>query len=520
MENPIYILAGQSNARAIRDAMEQALELKYGAGGYRLVTVSAAGAPLTFKRQDRDWAAGDELRSDLMRETVAALAAEPGGKVAGIFWVQGEADTYDVARPDEYASRLSDLMTQYRADVAGYFPGRDTGVQKATLVLSGLSAFAPDAGSRSGWDAIRAAQSGFAGQSEFARLVDPDALASPDLIAQGGMFLDGLHYALAFRAMLAEALIDAAATGAQERADPSAAPKDEVISGTSGADIMAGGDGNDIYVVNDPDDRITEAEGQGVDGVIAQQSVWLNRLSDNLETLTLTGGGDIRGVGNRQDNLIYGNDGGNVLIGGRGDDIVFGGQGDDRLVAGPGRDQLYGGAGDDTYVIRKSGSRIFEGPDDGIDTVLSYVDFTLRFHSQNIENLTLMGDRAINATGNGLDNTLTGNDSANTLDGAWGDDRLFGGRGNDVLIGQRGDDLLRGGAGRDRFLFGEDHGQDVIADFETERDLLGFSGRIGLETLNIEQTGPDTLISYGDGNSITLLGVSAEALDTAQFFVF
>ena len=50
----------------------------------------------------------------------------------------------------------------------------------------------------------------------------------------------------------------------------------------------------------------------------------------------------------------------------------------------------------------------------------------------NVENLTLTGSLAINATGNSLKNTLTGNSANNILDGGTGADTMAGGTGNDT----------------------------------------------------------------------------------------
>ncbi|PZU58922.1 MAG: hypothetical protein DI547_09140, partial [Sphingobium sp.] len=57
-------------------------------------------------------------------------------------------------------------------------------------------------------------------------------------------------------------------------------------------------------------------------------------------------------------------------------------------------------------------------------------------------NLALTGSRAIDGTGNALDNHISGNTAANILDGGAGNDVLDGGKGADTMIGGDGDDIF------------------------------------------------------------------------------
>ena len=71
------------------------------------------------------------------------------------------------------------------------------------------------------------------------------------------------------------------------------------------------------------------------------------------------------------------------------------------------------------------------------DLVRSSVTFSLSdtVHAKGvIENLTLIGTAAINATGNAAANALTGNIAANTLNGAGGADYMLGLGGNDTYV--------------------------------------------------------------------------------------
>ena len=72
------------------------------------------------------------------------------------------------------------------------------------------------------------------------------------------------------------------------------------------------------------------------------------------------------------------------------------------------------------------------------------VSYTL---GTNVENLTLTGTGAINATGNTLDNTLTGNSGNNVLDGGAGNDTMSGGAGNDTYVVDAAGDTVTEAAG-------------------------------------------------------------------------
>jgi Ca2+-binding RTX toxin-like protein len=219
---------------------------------------------------------------------------------------------------------------------------------------------------------------------------------------------------------------------------------DDTLNGGGGADMLEGGIGNDHYVVDNVGVVIHELSGEGHDTV--ESSVNFSILSEFIEDLVLTGTGDIDGQGNGLDNAITGNSGVNKLSGGGGNDTLDGGAGGDRL---------HGGTGDDHYLVDDLDDRAIEFDGEGHDDVQSSVSYSLA--GQFIEDLTLTGGAAINATGNTLDNALTGNGAAN---------KLVGGLGNDTLTG---------GGGADSFYFHTALGAtnvDTITDFEVGVDKI------------------------------------------------
>jgi Ca2+-binding RTX toxin-like protein len=191
-----------------------------------------------------------------------------------------------------------------------------------------------------------------------------------------------------------------------------------VLDGGAGVDIMRGGGGDDTYVVSQAGDKAYELKNEGTDTVLSSVSYGL--AGQYIENLTLTGTAAIDATGNSLDNILVGNAAAN------------------RLDGMEGIDEMRGGAGDDTYVVSQIGDKAYELKNEGTDTVLSSVSYDLA--GQYIENLTLTGTAAINATGNSLANILVGNAAANRLDGMEGIDMMRGGRGDDTyVVGQAGD---------------------------------------------------------------------------------
>ncbi|MFM9860635.1 hypothetical protein RUR49_19425 [Pseudoxanthobacter sp. M-2] len=199
------------------------------------------------------------------------------------------------------------------------------------------------------------------------------------------------------------------------------------ISGNSGknvldggvdavTDFLAGGQGNDTYMLGAGNDVVIEFVGGGTDTITSTITRSLVSYTD-VENLTLLGSAHINGTGNGAANRIVGNDGQNVLDG------------------GAGTDTLEGGDGKDTYVLGNGNDATFDTG--GIDTITSTISRSLAPHG-TVENLTLLGVGNIDGTGNALSNTITGNAGNNVLYGGIDNysntDTLIGGLGNDTYV--------------------------------------------------------------------------------------
>ncbi|EGF91276.1 hemolysin-type calcium-binding repeat 2 copies family protein [Asticcacaulis biprosthecium C19] len=240
------------------------------------------------------------------------------------------------------------------------------------------------------------------------------------------------------------------------------------LDGGAGIDTLIGGAGDDTFTVDNAGDTVTELTGEGTDTVRSSLNYI---LSANLEHLILLGASNANGTGNDGNNALTGNDGTNVLT---------------------------GGLGNDTYYVQNTGDSVVEAANAGFDTIVSSVTYSLA--GKQVENLTLTGGTALNATGNGFANVLVGNSGVNMLDGGGGHDRLDGSIGADIMTG---------GTGNDTYVV------DDAYDFTTEAssggsDLVESSVNhaLGSNVENLTLTGTAAINGIGNILSNVLIGNS------------
>ncbi|UVO26369.1 cadherin-like domain-containing protein [Bradyrhizobium arachidis] len=117
--------------------------------------------------------------------------------------------------------------------------------------------------------------------------------------------------------------------------------------------------------------------------------------------------------------------------------------------------------------------------------------------------------------------SIQGSNFADTLLGSSGGDQLSGFAGDDVIDGRAGSDFLAGGSGADTFVYGAGYGADAIVDFlqsdGDKIDLRGITSVHKFADLNVSQAGPDTLIDFGSGNTLTLANVDHTHLGDGDF---
>jgi Ca2+-binding RTX toxin-like protein len=153
----------------------------------------------------------------------------------------------------------------------------------------------------------------------------------------------------------------------------------DTLNGGAGADTLRGGMGNDLYIVDNTGDSVTENTNEGTDTV---QSAITYTLGTNLENLTLTGTTAINGTGNTADNVLTGNSAANTLTGNAGNDTLDGGAGNDTLVGGTGNDvyRFGPGAGQDTL----SENDATAGNSDRVDVSSDRLNLVFSYSGSNL----------------------------------------------------------------------------------------------------------------------------------------
>ncbi|MBN1364873.1 MAG: putative Ig domain-containing protein [Syntrophaceae bacterium] len=312
-----------------------------------------------------------------------------------------------------------------------------------------------------------------------------------------------------------------------------AAGNDTLDSGADAGqygDLMSGGSGDDVYIVDRRLDYCLEQPNEGVDTVFSSVSYVLSywedygarRLSSayesGLDNLILTGNAAINGTGNDVDNVLNGNTGNNVLIGLDGSDTYnFGiGSGVDTIINCmsdidinymnncrsdylTATDKITFGAGITTaglsLIKENNNLRInIIGTADSLIVKDWFFAEAFRIDLISFADGTVLTADQLEALGYQVTDTATtiygpsdnggfpedpnfppipgmpGTDS-NIIYGTSGDNRIFGIEGNEVLYGYEGEDTLDGGAGNDT-LEGGDGNDTYIFNIGSGKDLI------------------------------------------------
>lgn len=278
--------------------------------------------------------------------------------------------------------------------------------------------------------------------------------------------------------------------------------RNDTLAATTGNVTLQGGAGDDIYVAYNQTTRVIENAGEGIDTVQSWGISYTLANDQEIENLTLMGNQASSGTGNDLDNIVMGNAAANVLNGGKGNDLLIGNGGNDLFVVarGNGFDTIrdFSATGRETDTIRLDGFGM-----------TSFADVAAR--SQQV------GADTIIDFGNG-DGVALRNVSAADLTAANFQFAVTGTAANDIVTGGKDNDILSGGKGRDTFAISSGSGSDTITDFTsgmggdylklTNSGFSNFSSFIAAS----RQSGADTVVTLGSGETLTLQNVVASRL--------
>ena len=257
---------------------------------------------------------------------------------------------------------------------------------------------------------------------------------------------------------------------------------DDTVEGGAGADRLHGGAGSDT---------LSYEHSGSVDGI--------HGVTASLLHPDWSGGNDAQGdvfdgfediLGSAFNDLLVGDESGNLLDGGAGDDTLDGAGGGNRLIGGEGFDRVtywYNGAPGQGVVVDLSNSAANGGAARG--DVLVDIESVQGTDSAD----TLIGiDR-----GNGRGVELIGEGGADRLIGRGGNDTLNGGTGNDTLEGGAGADRMEGGAGNDTYVI------DSAADQVVEATGGGIDTAIVSLDFRLDALANVEILRLADGTAAT-----------------
>ncbi|MDQ0423557.1 Ca2+-binding RTX toxin-like protein [Peteryoungia aggregata LMG 23059] len=318
--------------------------------------------------------------------------------------------------------------------------------------------------------------------------------------------------------------------------------------------VLAGGMGDDVYIVSDSGVSVVEQAGEGNDEILTSSHYAMDPSAD-VERLTYIGTGNTSLSGSNSSNTITGGAGSDQISGGGGDDLLIGLDGNDGLHGDDGNDHLEAGAGDDR-LVGGSGADILDGGDgfDRVDYDGAYavtINFLTGLHSGAAVGDTLISIEAIMGS-RGADTVISGGEAVffdggsgvDTVDysssssavvvtlgseghttiGAGGDaegdqyldvERVIGSDLDDTLSSSVAGHTLAGGGGDDTYIVNGSTNVAIVEEGDAGTDevrvVASYTLGANLENLTHVGTGNVTLTG-NEANNVIVSGVGNQNL--------
>jgi Ca2+-binding RTX toxin-like protein len=241
--------------------------------------------------------------------------------------------------------------------------------------------------------------------------------------------------------------------------------------------------------------------------------------------------------GRAGNDTIYGGEGKNILLGGAGNDTIFGGAGDDQLDGGAGNNTLYGGEGKNFFVADSGNDVAYAGAGNDVFFLGNGNNTVYASEGNNQINTGLGNDLIYAGAGNDVitagdgNNTIFASEGLNRITTGLGNDLIYAGAGNDFIFSGAGDDLIYAsegnntisagtgndtvytGSGIDRFILDAGVGSLTIYNFSSNDLITRGSGLTATSALTLSLSGDDTLVSFGTDLLATLKSVQLDRVN-------
>ncbi len=224
------------------------------------------------------------------------------------------------------------------------------------------------------------------------------------------------------------------------------------ITGSSGANSITGGSGNDTIIGAQSDTLLSGGGGADTLQIGANFTSTSDGQITGIENVTLTTAATLSLANQTEAFTITGSSGADTITGGSGDDSMSAGGGNDTIIGDQNDYVIDGGSGTDTLQVGANFSSTSDGQITGI------------------ENVTITG-----LTGRVVD--LSNQTEGFKIIGSSGVDTIVGGGGADTINAGGGNDTLTGNGGADQFRLATNTGTDTITDFQAGIDKIGFLER-------------------------------------------
>jgi len=294
----------------------------------------------------------------------------------------------------------------------------------------------------------------------------------------------------------------------------------DIIDGGGGSDVISSGGGNDTVSYYGTEVSIDGGTGTNTLALRAAVTVNLGNVDQTTGDMTsVSGFQNVDASAMSAGVTITGSSAANVLTGGTGGDTIDGAGGADTIAAGGGADTVIyhgtetsvdGGSGSDTLVLAATGG-------------ITAVNFTVAAGADqtagdtaivsNFEHLDAsVATTALTVTGSSAANTITTGSGNDTIDGGGGADVINAGAGNDTVSYYNSEVSIDGGAGTNTLLLRAAATIDLGSADQTTGDAANVSNFQNVDS-SLLSTGV-TITGTAGANTITG-GAGADTIDGA-----